>query len=108
MGTRTGSSRTGEDRSPDVVGVGPYPAKWRLTFASPQSGLSIFVRFADGLEATVSLEAELTGPVFEPLRDPGYFATGEFDPEAGTITWPNGADIAPERLRALAEAAQET
>lgn len=108
MGTRTGSSRTGEDRSPDLVGVGPYPAKLQLIFASTQPGLSVFVRFADGLEATVSLEADLAGPVFQPLRDPDVFAAGEFDPEAGTITWPNGADIAPERLRALAETASET
>ncbi|MDZ7727379.1 MAG: DUF2442 domain-containing protein [Dehalococcoidia bacterium] len=80
----------------------------RLTFASPQPGQSVFVRFADGLEATVSLQDELAGPVFEPLCDPDFFANGAFDAEVGTLTWPNGADIAPERLRALAESAQET
>lgn len=34
--------------------------------------------------------------VFEPLGDPAYFARVEVDPEAGTITWPAGPDMAPE------------
>jgi hypothetical protein len=36
--------------------------------------------------------------VFEPLRDPAYFALVDVDPEAGTITWPDGLDMAPEPL----------
>jgi len=36
--------------------------------------------------------------VFEPLRDPIYFAQVRVDPEAGTIVWPNGLDMAPEPL----------
>ncbi len=36
--------------------------------------------------------------VFEPLRDPAYFARVAVDPEAGTVTWPNGLDMAPEPL----------
>ncbi len=36
--------------------------------------------------------------VFEPLRDPRYFARVTVDPEAGTITWPDGLDMAPEPL----------
>jgi Protein of unknown function (DUF2442) len=36
--------------------------------------------------------------VFEPLRDPVYFARVELDEELGTINWPNGADVAPETL----------
>jgi hypothetical protein len=34
----------------------------------------------------------------EPLKDPRYFARVEVDPEAGTITWPGGLDMAPEPL----------
>ncbi len=40
--------------------------------------------------------------VFEPLRDPDYFARVTIDVEAGTIAWPNGADMAPEPLYAEA------
>ena len=38
------------------------------------------------------------GGVFEPLRDADYFGRLRADPEAGTIVWPNEADIAPETL----------
>lgn len=33
--------------------------------------------------------------VFEPLRDPAFFAQVRVDPEAGTLVWPNGADLDP-------------
>jgi hypothetical protein len=36
------------------------------------------------------------GGVFESLRDPEHFAQVRLDPEIGTITWPSGADLAPE------------
>jgi hypothetical protein len=36
--------------------------------------------------------------VFEPLADPAYFARVRLEPGAETISWPNGADIAPETL----------
>lgn len=38
------------------------------------------------------------GGVFEPLRDADYFRRLRADPVAGTIVWPNEADIAPETL----------
>jgi hypothetical protein len=57
----------------------------------------IYLTFNDGLEGTVDFSAWLQGPVFEPLRDPGYFQRF-FLEGGGTVTWPNGADIAPETL----------
>lgn len=36
--------------------------------------------------------------VFEPLRDPAYFRRVRVEPEAGTIVWPNGADLCPDVL----------
>jgi hypothetical protein len=36
--------------------------------------------------------------VLEPLNDPAYFAQVTVDPEAGTIVWPDGIDLAPEPL----------
>ena len=33
--------------------------------------------------------------VFEPLNDPGFFSQVRVDDDAGTIVWPNGADLDP-------------
>jgi hypothetical protein len=56
----------------------------------------VWGRFDDGIEGEVDLEdVVLKGLAFEPLRDPAYFANFRIDM---TLTWPNGADIAPESL----------
>ena len=46
------------------------------------------------------MQNELVGPVFEPLRDPEIFRDFRLDSELRTLVWPNGADFAPEFLRA--------
>lgn len=75
-----------------------------LTEAKPLDGYAVHVRFADGTTADVDLSYLLEyGGVFEPLRDRDYFARLHADAEAGTIVWPNGADIAPETLYAHAQ-----
>jgi len=54
--------------------------------------------FADGTVGEVDFGRREWRGVFEPLNDPSYFARVEVDPEAGTITWPGGLDMAPEPL----------
>ncbi len=64
-------------------------------------GYRLRLTFADGLVGEVDLSSkfdEQVGPVFEPLRDPAFFAQVRVDEELGTIVWPNGADLAPEVL----------
>ena len=56
------------------------------------------IRFADGTEGDVDLQKELDREVSEPFKDPAYFQTFEVHPDLHTITWPNGADFAPEFL----------
>jgi Protein of unknown function (DUF2442) len=70
-----------------------------LIEAKPLDGYLVHVRFEDGVTADVDLSylAE-RGGVFEPLEDLGFFRKLRADPEAGTIVWPNDADIAPETL----------
>ena len=58
----------------------------------------IHLRFADGTEGDVDLGPELEGEVFVPLRDVATFRTFTVHPELPTVTWPNGADFAPEFL----------
>jgi len=64
--------------------------------AEYRGGYRIHLTFNDNSERTVDFSQWLEGPVFEPLKDPEYF--GRFFIEGGTVTWPNGADIAPETL----------
>lgn len=61
--------------------------------------------FSDGVTREVDLEGDLWGPVFEPLRDPAFFAQVSVDQELGTIVWPNGADMDPVVLHGSAEPA---
>ena len=56
----------------------------------------IQVTFNDGVQNVLDFSQWLEGPIFEPLKDREYFR--RFFVEGGTITWPNGADIAPETL----------
>jgi Protein of unknown function (DUF2442) len=75
-----------------------------LTLARALEGCVVHVRFEDGTTADVDLSyLHDYGGVFEPLRDPAYFARLRADGDAGTIVWPNGADIAPETLYAHAQ-----
>lgn len=75
-----------------------------LTKAEPAEEYVVHVRFKDGLAADVDLAYLLDyGGVFEPLRDLDYFRQLRADPEAGTIVWPNDADVAPETLYARAQ-----
>jgi hypothetical protein len=55
------------------------------------------LKFSDGAVGEVDLSAELDGPVFGALRDVEQFR--QFSVTRHTLTWPNGADFAPEFLR---------
>jgi len=62
---------------------------------------SLRVVFDDGTQKRVNLLPLLEGPVFEPLREPAYFARVSVDPICRTVVWPNGGDLAPEALYEL-------
>jgi hypothetical protein len=77
----------------------------RIIQARYINGYTVWLRFADGSVGTVDLSDELTGPMFEPLQDVAVFAQVQLHPELHTLVWPNGADLAPEFLRARLRAA---
>lgn len=56
------------------------------------------VAFDDGLNGEIDASKWVWRGVFQPLRDPRYFAQVDLDRQLGTFTWPNGADVAPETL----------
>lgn len=72
--------------------------------ADYQGEFKIRLTFNDGVKGIVDFSDWLSGPVFEPLRDPANFA--RFFLEGGTVAWPSGADIAPETLHERAKASE--
>ncbi|NUR78294.1 MAG: DUF2442 domain-containing protein [Thermoleophilia bacterium] len=71
----------------------------RIRSVEPLAGFALRLSFDDGTVREIDLEADLWGPVFEPLRDdPQLFRQVRVDEELGTIVWPNGADLDPDVL----------
>jgi len=54
--------------------------------------------FDDLTRGQVDLKQYLGRGIFRDLINPEQFRQFKVDAELGTITWPNGADIAPETL----------
>ena len=70
-----------------------------VTHARVLARYVVELTFADGSERVIDLEPLLWGPMFEPLvADYELFRQLRVDPDAGTIVWPNGADISPRTL----------
>ena len=78
----------------------------RIVEAAAAGGHRLRLAFNDGTRKTVDVAPLLTGRVFEPLCDPTYFAQVQLDTVCGTVTWPNGADFAPEALFELEAVAE--
>jgi len=58
----------------------------------------LVLTFANGLQGEVDVLERMRGPVFEAARTPEGFANVGVDTETGTVTWPGGADLAPDTL----------
>lgn len=69
----------------------------RVVEVVPLPNYRLRVRFDDGTEGIVSLEEQLFGPIFEPLKEVSFFERVTID-KFGVICWPNGADLAPDAL----------
>lgn len=76
-------------------------APWRVADVRPEAGFRLMVSFVDGSSGVVDLaewlfSKRIDGTVFEPLRDEGFFRQAFV--EFGAVTWPNGADLAPDAM----------
>ncbi|MEA3374304.1 MAG: DUF2442 domain-containing protein [Campylobacterota bacterium] len=69
-----------------------------VTEAKYLKDYEVELKFNDGKEGVVDLKDELYGTVFEPLKDKKLFASVKFNEDLDTISWENGADLAPEFL----------
>ena len=69
----------------------------RIIAVKALPGYRLLIDFGDGLTGELDLSDRLTGPVFEPLKDPKLFSQVSVD-EFGAVCWPNGADLAPDAL----------
>ena len=56
------------------------------------------IQFEDNIKGNINFQPFLWGDVFEPLKEKKLFRKAFIDKTSGTITWPNGVDIAPETI----------
>ncbi len=70
----------------------------KITQAKYVENYKLYLYFSDGSEGEINLEPELTGEIFEPLKDISFFKRFSVNHEIHALLWPNGADFAPEFL----------
>jgi hypothetical protein len=76
------------------------PMLHEVRSAYPVGSHHLILEFETGEYRVINLRPFLEGPMFEPLKDPAFFRQAKADPDAGTVVWPNGADICPDVLYA--------
>lgn len=69
---------------------------WDLVLAEHIGDYKVKVVFKDGKQGIVDLEHKLHGEVFSSLSSITEFSKFYIHPELCILTWPNGADLAPE------------
>jgi len=82
----------------------------RVTRVVVERDYVVRLSFTDGCEGTVDLAPWIEGRtgVFAALQEPGFFAKVSVDQDAGTIVWPNGADLDPDILYDVAHGSGAT
>jgi len=69
----------------------------RITGVVPLKPFRLRLTLSDGRELERDVDGLLVGPIFEEVRrDLALFAAARV--EAGTVAWPNGADLCPDVL----------
>ena len=76
----------------------PKMTAWRVTELKVLPGHRLELRFADGLSGVIDMSGENFQGALAPLADEFFFAQAII--RDGAVTWPNGADLAPDTLYA--------
>jgi Protein of unknown function (DUF2442) len=78
------------------IAFGLVPCAPSVVAVTATHDLTLHVEFADGLQGEVKFSpCHLTG-VFEPLKNPKFFAQACV--EHGAVTWPGDLDLAPDAM----------
>ena len=79
--------------SEDIIrGEGDIP---KVAAVDTREPYTLVVTFTDGKISETGMDVEELTGVFEPMRDPRFFAMAFVDPETNTVAWPNGVDLDP-------------
>ncbi len=68
----------------------------RVVSAAALAGHVLDLRFDNGEQRRMAVQPYLDYPVFERLRDAGFFALVQAD--HGTVSWPGGIDLDPDSV----------
>lgn len=69
-----------------------------ITNASAVRHGVLALTFAEGLQGELAVLERMRGPVFNQARTSDGFVKVRVDDETGTVSWPGGADLAPDTL----------
>lgn len=78
----------------------------RVVSATALEGHVLDLRFDNGEQRRMDVRPYLDYPVFERLRDPGFFALVQAD--HGTESWPGGIDLDPDSVYLESVPVQQT
>jgi hypothetical protein len=79
---------------------------WRVTQLKVLPGYRLDVVFSDGRTGIVDLSKDHFDGILAPLADEAFFAQARV--QDGIVTWPNGAEIAPDAMYDEVTATQPT
>jgi Protein of unknown function (DUF2442) len=68
----------------------------RVTAVTPGEGQALLLQFNNGERRRMDVSPYLAYPVFERLREPGFFSLVQAD--HGTVSWPGGIDLDPDSV----------
>lgn len=73
-----------------------------IVAVKPLEGYQLHLCFEDGTEGIIDISQiiQFTG-IFAPLQDRAYFSQVQVNPEIGTISWSNEADLDPDVLYSI-------